>query len=177
MIQALSPFLQWLQQSPVSAFMSESTWAFPTVESIHVLCGNVPLIVSTSILSARLTGWGLREFPVSKLVRTLLPWAWTAFMIQVATGLLLFSTMASQYAATRTFFIKMSLILLAGVNALVFMRTVYRSVAKWDTAAIPPLGARLAGYVSILLWFGVLVMGRVLNTAVTLVNLARVFAP
>jgi hypothetical protein len=164
---------QWLQDTPVGAFMSESTWAFPTVEALHILCGNVPLIVSTSILSARLTWWGLREYPVSTLVKALLPWAWGAFIIQVVTGILLFSTSAPQYAATSTFAVKMLLILLAGLNALVFVRTTYRGVASWDTAPIPPVGARAAGYVSILLWFSVLVMGRVLNTAVTLVNLAQ----
>lgn len=168
-------FCQWLQQTPLGVFMSQSIWAFPAVEAVHILCGNVPLIVSTSILSARLTGWGLREFPVSTLVKTLLPWAWAAFLIQVVTGVLLFSTSAPQYAATRVFSIKMVLILLAGLNGLVFMRTTYRHVADWDMAPVPPLGARAAGYISILLWFSVLVMGRMLNTAVTLVNLARIF--
>jgi hypothetical protein len=175
MNQAISVFCQWLQQTPVGVFMSESVWAFPAVEAVHILCGNVPLIVSTSILSFRLTGWGLREFPVSTLVKALLPWAWAAFLVQVVTGVLLFSTSAPQYAATRTFLIKMFLILLAGLNALVFLRTTYRRVAEWDMAAIPPLGARAAGCISILLWFSVLVMGRILNTAVTLVNLARIF--
>ena len=175
MNDAISVFCHWLQQTPVGVFMSESIYAFPAVEALHILGGNVPLIVSTSILSARLTGWGLREIPVSTLVKALMPWAWVAFVIQVVTGVLLFSTSAPQYAATYIFPIKMLLILLAGLNGLVFMRTVYRSVATWDTAPVPPFGARFAGYVSILLWFGVLVMGRILNTAVTLVNLARIF--
>jgi hypothetical protein len=170
MDHAIALVCQWLQDTPVGVFMSESTWAFPTVEALHILCGNVPLIVSTSILSARLTGWGLREFPVSTLVTTLLPWAWAAFLIQVVTGLLLFSTSAPRYAATSIFPIKMVLILLAGLNGLVFMKTTYRRVAAWDMAPVPPRGARAAGYISILLWFSVLVMGRVLNSAVTLVT-------
>jgi len=175
MNQAITLSCQWLQQTPVALWMSESTWAFPTVESLHILCGNVPLIVSTSILSARLTGWGLREYPVSTLVKALLPWAWIAFLIQVVTGILLFSTSAPRYAGTSIFPIKMVLILLAGLNALVFMKTTYRRVASWDMAEVPPLGARVAGYLSIALWFSVLILGRVLNTAVTLVNVARAF--
>src|SRR5258706_9012847 len=113
MNQLISLFCQWLQQTPVGVFMSESVWAFPAVESLHILCGNVPLIVSTSILSARLTGWGLLEIPVSKLVRAVMPWAWAAFLIQVLTGTLLFASSAPQYAATWIFPIKMFLILLA----------------------------------------------------------------
>jgi hypothetical protein len=169
MVDVIFHFCKWLEQTPVGTFMRQSSWAFPTVESLHVLCGNVPLLVSTSILGARLTGRILRDVPVSRLVVGLLPWSWIAFLVQVVTGSLLFSSAASRYAATT---IKMLLILLAGANALVFLRTSYRRVAQWDTAPIPPLGARIAGYLSILLWLGVLVMGRVLNTAVTLVPIS-----
>ena len=175
LVHLISSFCDWLQQTPVASYMRASFWAFPLVESLHILCGNVPLLVSTSLLSARLAGWGLREVPVSKLVRGLLPWAWTGFSIQVITGFLLFSSAASKYASTRIFPLKMLLILMAGVNALIFMRTTYRRVAAWDTAVPPPLGARLAGVVSLVLWSSVLVMGRVLNSAVSLVVAAHVW--
>jgi hypothetical protein len=173
LVHLIFSFCEWLQRTPIASYMRASFWAFPVVESLHILCGNVPLLVSTAILSARLAGWGLREVPVSKLVRGLLPWAWTGFLIQVITGLLLFSSAAAKYASTRIFPLKMLLILLAGVNALIFMRTTYRRVAAWDTAEVPPLGARVAGVVSLLLWSSVLVMGRVLNSAVSLVVAAH----
>jgi hypothetical protein len=173
LVHLIFSFCEWLQQTPVAAYMRASFWAFPLVESLHILCGNVPLLVSTSILTARLAGWGLREVPVSKLVRGLLPWAWAGFLIQVITGLLLFSSAAVKYASTRVFPLKMLLILVAGTNALIFMRTTYRRVAAWDTAEVPPLAARLAGVVSLLLWSSVLVMGRVLNSAVSLVVAAH----
>src|ERR1700680_1829689 len=175
LVHLIFSFCDWLQQTPVASYMRASFWAFPLVECLLILCGNVPLLVSTSILSARLAGWGLREVPVSKLVRGLLPWAWTGFLIQVITGLLLFSSAAATYASTRIFPLKMLLILLAGVNALIFMRTTYRRVAAWDTAEVPPLGARFAGVVSLLLWSSVLVMGRVLNSAVSLVVAGHVW--
>ena len=168
-------FCEWLQQTPVASYMRASFWAFPVVESLHILCGNVPLLVSTSILSARLAGWALREVPVSKLVRVLLPWAWTGFSIQVITGLLLFSSAAAKYASTRIFPLKMLFILLAGAHALIFMRTTYRRIATWDTADVPPLAARLAGVLSLLLWSSVLVLGRVLNSAVSLVVAAHLW--
>ena len=175
LVHLIFSFCEWLQRTPIASYMRASFWAFPVVEALHILCGNVPLLVSTAILSARLAGWGLREVPVSKLVRGLLPWAWTGFLIQVLTGLLLFSSAAVKYASTRIFPLKMLLILLAGVNALIFMRTTYRRVAAWDTAEVPPLGARFAGVVSLLLWSSVLVMGRVLNSAVSLVVATRLW--
>lgn len=168
-------FCQWLQQTRVASYMRASFWAFPVIEALHIVAGNVPLLVSTSIVSARIAGWGLRDVPVSKVVRAALPWAWTGFSIQVVTGILLFSSAATKYASTHIFPIKMLLILAAGANALIFMRTAYRRVAIWDTASKPPFAARFAGVVSIVLWLSVLVMGRVLNSAVTLVTSAHLF--
>jgi hypothetical protein len=54
---------------------------------------------------------------------------------------------------------KLALILLAGVNMLVFHLITYRSVAAWDRGAIP-LAARLAGAVSLACWIAVVAFGR-----------------
>jgi uncharacterized membrane protein len=150
--------------------MHESAWLFPIVESLHILLGTVPLVLATTILNARLLGWALMEVPVSELARRTLPWAWAGFAVQVVTGVLLFSADATKYADTHIFYIKMLLILLAGANALVFNRTTYRSVSSWDMSSSPPLAAKLMGLVSLILWLAVVVMGRVLNSAVTLVQ-------
>jgi hypothetical protein len=58
------------------------------------------------------------------------------------------------------FQIKMVLILIAGINALVFHSVAYQSVGKWDKDPVGPLSARAAGLVSILLWFGIVAAGR-----------------
>jgi hypothetical protein len=64
-------------------------------------------------------------------------------------------------AAGNIFFrIKMIMIVLAGVNALVFHFTIYRRVAAWDADPAPPLRARLAGIFSLFLWSGVVICGR-----------------
>lgn len=168
-MQMFFAFCQWLRQTPIGTRMHESFWLFPTVEACHILLGTVPLIVATALLSARLMGWGLRDIRVSELAARALPWAWTGFAIQIVTGTLLFSSEATKYAQTHIFYIKMILILLAGANALAFNRTAYRSVADWDTSPSPPFPAKVMGLLSIILWLGVVVMGRVLNSAVTLV--------
>jgi hypothetical protein len=54
----------------------------------------------------------------------------------------------------------MLLIFLAGVHALIFHWTVYRGVATWDDSEVSPVGAKVAGFVSILLWVGVVAAGR-----------------
>jgi hypothetical protein len=54
----------------------------------------------------------------------------------------------------------MALMAAAGVNALYFHLTTYKSVARWDRDAILPSGAKMAGVLSLVLWAGVVVFGR-----------------
>jgi hypothetical protein len=56
----------------------------------------------------------------------------------------------------------MLLLLLAGVNILLFHSRVFPSVAKWDTDAIPPKAARVAGALSLVLWVCIVVSGRMI---------------
>jgi hypothetical protein len=101
-----------------------------------------------------------REMPVSKLVSRSLVWAWAGFSVQVVTGFLLFSSEATKMYDNRVFLIKMLLILLAGLNGLVFHFAAYRKVAAWDDSRVTPLAAKFAGGFSILLWFGIVAAGR-----------------
>jgi hypothetical protein len=61
------------------------------------------------------------------------------------------------------FRMKILLLILAGLNVLVFHMTVYRSVPAWDQAQVTPLRARMAGGLSLLLWFCILSCGRAIG--------------
>jgi Na+-transporting methylmalonyl-CoA/oxaloacetate decarboxylase beta subunit len=150
---------EWLEQTGVGTSIRESLWLFPVIETVHIF-GIILLVGATSILDLRLMGLTFRDEPVSKLVRRFLPWAWAGFLIQVVTGLLLFSSEATKMYGNLGFDIKMLLIVVAGVNAFVFHEIAYRSVGKWDHDPVAPIGARVAGLISILLWFGIVAAGR-----------------
>ena len=62
--------------------------------------------------------------------------------------------------ASPAFRIKLVLLSLAGLNALIFHRTIYRQAANWDTAPVAPPGARLAGLLSLILWICIIAAGR-----------------
>jgi hypothetical protein len=157
-------FCQWLTQTYVGQEMQGNAYLFPSVEALHIM-GSVALVASTSILSLRLSGFFLKEIPVSKIVKQFLPWAWFGFACQVITGTLLFMSEATQAYDNVIFQVKMALIVLAGINALIFQQTVYRRVKSWDLSN-PPFSAKFAGYASIVIWFAVIVAGRWLNSSV-----------
>ena len=152
-------FFKWLQDTSVGSHISDSLWLFPFIESFHVW-GIVVLVSATGMLDLRLLGLALKDQPVSKLNRKLLPWAWCGFSVMVITGLLLFSSEATKLYNNGAFLLKMVLIFSAGINALVFHTTVYKRVDKWDLAAVTPIGAKLAGVFSLVLWVGVIFAGR-----------------
>jgi hypothetical protein len=150
---------KWMEHTSVGNAVRNSLWLFPIIETLH-LFGIVLLVGSTSALDLRLLGLSLRNQPTSQVAARLLPWAWAGFLVQIVTGLLLFSSEATKCYTNIAFRLKMLLILLAGVNAMVFHWTAYRSVGKWDTSASTPLGAKVAGALSILFWFGIVAAGR-----------------
>jgi hypothetical protein len=157
--QMLFTFCHWLENTSLGMAVRQSAWLFPTIETVH-LFGLISLVASSSILDLRLLGLTFRQESVSKLAARCLPWAWAGFTVQVTTGFLLFSSEATKMYGSRVFQIKMLLILLAGVNALVFHVLAYRRAAAWDDAPVTPLSARLAGFLSILLWFAIVAAGR-----------------
>ena len=152
-------FFKWLEDTAVGSHIAGSLWLFPFIESLHVW-GIVVLVGATGTLDLRLLGLVMKETPVSKLNGQLLRWAWAGFAVMVISGPLLFSSEATKLYNNGAFILKMILILLAGTNALVFHTTVYKRVDQWDLAAATPIGAKLAGAFSLVLWVGVIFAGR-----------------
>src|SRR3984885_393172 len=152
-------FCRWLNHTSTGTAIRESLWLFPIIETLHIF-GIISLVGGTSILDLRLMGLTFRDEPVSRLAKRFLPWAWFGFIVQVVTGILMFASEASKMNTNWAFQVKMLLILTAGINAVVFHFLAYQSVDKWDKDPVAPMSARLAGSASILLWFGIVAMGR-----------------
>ena len=155
----IATILKWLESTPLSIFILESEWAFPTIESIHVIA--IALVVGTiSIVDLRLLGLASTKRGFTELSHEVLPWTWLAFAVAVIAGLLLFISHATEYFGNTAFRIKLLLILLAGLNMMYFHLFTCRKVSEWDrSVAVPPAG-RIAGGISLLCWIAVIGFGR-----------------
>lgn len=147
-----------LEAWPLAAHIGE-TWWFPLLESLHVLTAAL-VVGSILMLDLRLLGLMASHEPVRRMARELLGWTWAAFGVALLTGAGMFITRASHYAANTAFQIKVALLLLAGLNVLVFHRITARGIEHWETAATLPAPARLAGAGSLALWIAVMLAGR-----------------
>ena len=152
---------QWLEHSALGMGIRDSDWIFYFIESIHVF-GIVLMVGTVAMVDLRLLGVGImRRQPVSEVAGQLLPLTWIGFGTQFVSGtLLLVSEAATKLYVSPSFWIKMGLILLAGVNMTIFHFTVYRNVTRWDSAPVTPAGARAAAWISLTLWTGVVFAGR-----------------
>lgn len=155
----LAAICRTLQYSDIGTTIRESTWTFPIIETTHViaLSISVGLILVTDL---RLIGAILRKRPFSEVWAQLKPWFTAGFIIMFLSGIFLFWSQALKAYESFFFRTKIVLLILAGINALVFEYSSRPSLAEWDTAAVPPPQARLAGWLSIILWAGIIAAGR-----------------
>jgi len=56
----------------------------------------------------------------------------------------------------------MVMMFVAAINALAFHQSSYHTVSRWDAGGTPPASAKLSGVLSIALWAGVVVAGRLI---------------
>jgi hypothetical protein len=154
--------LTWIDASPMAEEIRVSLWLFPTLEIAHVAA--IALVLgSIARVDLRLVGLASRNRSITEISREMLPWTWVSFVFATVFGLLLFVGQPIRYVEVAFFDAKMLLILLAGLNMLVFEYLTRRSVGRWDRAPTPPLQVRLAGALSLAFWISVVICGRLIG--------------
>jgi hypothetical protein len=150
-----------LDRSMIATDIRESSLLFPAIEGIHVLALSlsIGLVVITDL---RLMGVVMRNRPVSEIWSQFSPWMMSGFGVMFLTGALLFWSHALSAYNSAAFRVKVLLLILSGLNAAVYHFTIYRKMDQWDTCQPPPVQARLAGWTSLILWAGVITMGRIM---------------
>jgi hypothetical protein len=158
---SLMDLAQSLQDTEFAIALSSSGYFYPLIEGTHVL--SLALAVGTILwIDLRLAGIAMRGQSITRLYASLQPVLFVGFGSMVITGLLLFIARAADVWGSGYFRVKLVLLALCLVNALVYHFIINRNVESWDTARVPPLPARLAGFISLILWFSVVTVGRLM---------------
>jgi hypothetical protein len=154
----LEAIYEWLQNTWLADAIGQSSYLFPLLESLHVLSITV-MMGTIALVDLRLVGLINRDRPVSRVLREVLPFTVGSFISSVITGTLLFTSHAVQYMSNGPFVTKMVLMIVAGVNILVFHGVTQRTMPQWDLGR-PPLRAVIAGGTSLILWIAIVACGR-----------------
>jgi hypothetical protein len=153
-------FLGWLEATPLSLAMRSSLWLYPIVEIFHIV-GFATLVGSVAMFDLRVLGFS-KFLPVQALGRHLLRWSVASLVLIVPAGLMMFSAHPQDFINNSIFLIKLTLIVAAGMNALLFHFGVYRSIDKWNVGANVPVLARAQATLSLAIWIAVISCGRLL---------------
>jgi hypothetical protein len=152
-------FLEWLQETPLSQYIRQSEWAFPTIESLHVIALTI-VFGTIAVVDLRLCGLASTNRRFSEMADELLPWTWGAFVLAAIFGGLLFISHALIYFNNTAFRLKFIFMFFAAVNMLIFELVTRRSIAQWDLGNKIPAAARLAGALSLMFWIASVYLGR-----------------
>jgi Family of unknown function (DUF6644) len=148
----LPPWQQWLEASWLAVAVRDSLWAYPLIETVHII-GFCVLVGGAVLFDLRLLGVS-RHLSVPALEGHLLRWARISLVLILPTGFLMFMPHATALSANPVFRLKILLIACAGLNALL-----YRIYGREGHARIV---SKVNGCCSLILWFSVLTCGRLL---------------
>ena len=155
----LFPVFEWIEATGFAVAINNSLYAFALIESVHLVAlamiGGAVLVVDL-----RLLGVGFRNQPVADVALAARPWLIGSLILIVATGFLLFASLAaSKYYYNDAYWLKMYFLL----AAVIFTFLVRQPFALGDAARTRlGLGKAIAS-LSIFLWLGVAVMGRAIG--------------
>jgi len=145
---------QGVQAFPLFTAVRESRLVYPILLSTHLACIAIfgGLVLITNL---RLLGWALTDIPATDMIRSLRRWKQFGFVVMATCGVLLAGSKASEYLPNPFFQLKMALLTGIALHGVYFRRTVYRTVMP-----VEPTKARAAAVMSLILWVGVVSMGR-----------------
>jgi hypothetical protein len=151
-----------IQNSSLGTTIAESTWMFPTLETIHVIF-LVSVLGTIFVVDLRMLGWTSNRFALTAVAKDTLPWTWGAFIGAAITGTLLWVSKASDYMHNPYFLLKMATMALAGLNMMYFHFITWRTVEHWDKDATMPSSVKVGAALSIVFWLGVVFFGRAIG--------------
>ncbi len=156
---SINDILSWMEGSALGQMMRDSSWMFPAAEILHFF-GLSLLIGSLMVVDLRLLGV-IRDMSYQAIYR-FLPISLIGFAINLFTGTLFCFTDPFRYYPNIAFRMKMLLVLLAGLNALWFKLQVHPLTMNNPEDADASKVAKLVAALSLLFWFGVIIMGRMI---------------
>jgi hypothetical protein len=148
---------EWLETTTIANTIRTVAWVYPALETAHYI-GLAFLVGGIMLIDLRLLGFA-RRLPMRSMIG-LLPWVWAGFIINATSGSLIFIYGAVNFSSNPSFRLKMVLMVLAGINALIFTLAAARSGDGWIESGQVPVPIKAIATASFVLWLGVVTAGR-----------------
>lgn len=144
-------FLVWIEESALGIYVREDAWGFAIALSMHAV-GMAALLGVAVVTNLRVLGH-VKEIPVLAY-SALFPAAWVGFAINLISGLMLYTSHATEYTFQSVFILKLGLLALGAILLKVLM-------VKVREGADPAVTKILAA-ASLASWVGAVITGRLM---------------
>jgi hypothetical protein len=145
----------WLEGTPISQWVLESIWASPLLLAVHAI--GMGIVVGMVIIYCMRVLGLFRGIPVHAF-DVFSNIAWAGFLLNAASGVLLFMSNAAALATNWTFLLKIGLIAAGGI-ALGGLGAINRRSAGDDSSSS---AAKRIAVLTLIFWLGALTSGRLI---------------
>lgn len=153
--------LHVLSRTWLGTVMRETPALFPSMEITHFV-GLSLLMGALLVIDLRVLG-AFKAISYAEALK-LAPLATIGFTLNALSGVAFIATNPDLYSTNRAFWVKMALVVVAGVNALWFTLAQSHTVSSLAPEQPAPVTAKLMAGASLFLWTGVILLGRLLPT-------------
>lgn len=150
---------QWARSVGIFGLMN-SQWGWPAAEIVHFF-GLCLLIATVGMFDLRMMG--VARGVSMKALHKLVPFGIAGYAMCAITGFMFVVSAPSQYLYNPAIQTKLGLMAIAGVNVVVFYLTTSRAVSALGDDDMPPIRARIIGFISLACWLGVITAGRLVT--------------
>jgi len=149
--------LQWVQNTDFGIALRKSNhWVGASFQLIHIV-GFVLLLAAVAFINLRLLGLGLVSPPSARVIRAGNILLRIGLAAAVLSGVLIFLSGPVRYYQNEFFVLKMLVLIAAVAFQASLFRVVSRRASEW------PFAGKAVAIVSLLLWFGVGISGRIIG--------------
>ena len=159
-VATVLPYFEAIEATGLAQLIRTSLWLFPVIESIHLLALSA---IGGALVTVDLRMLGVARGVSLRALHRLIPFGVAGFATSAITGFLFVVSAPDQYLYNPALQTKLALIGLAGVNMLLFYAIAASAASSTGPDDLPPLRARLFGFVSLVCWLGVIACGRVIT--------------
>jgi hypothetical protein len=158
----VAPWEVLIRSTALHAFVRDhEPWLWPLLQSLHYVGASL-LIGTVGLFDLRALGMA-RGVSLGAMHR-LIPWGIAGYVSNLLVGTVFFFGHPDQYFYNNAFRFKVLLMVLAGINILVFYGTdTFAELKKLAPDANPPLRIRIIAGTSLCAWVGVLMCGRLIT--------------
>jgi hypothetical protein len=153
--------MPWLEGTAIATWVRESPslWAYPTVLTLHTV-GLGIVVGASAVIDLRLLGYAPR-IRIGTLAPLFTFMAY-AFVLNAATGIMLFMADATTKSTQPVFYIKLTLIFVALWCTFATRRIVHDNPQQQTTVDVVPRHAARLAVASLLLWASAITAGRLM---------------